>query len=141
MEASTALSLGEVAVNLGPAFAAGFAVQQFLQILDPVVSKVVETPDNKKAILGLISFGLGVVFSLSGLRILAAIAPNRAIWVPADVVVSALFISAGTEGFNSIMKFLSYQKESAKANAAVKKAAAVDTAVPDATATGALSLV
>jgi hypothetical protein len=56
-----------------------------------------------------------------------------------DIGISALIVSAGTEGFNSIMKFLSYQKEAAKATAAVKKAVAAATTAPE--TKGALTLV
>lgn len=35
----------------------------------------------------------------------------------ADVIVTALVLSAGTEGFNSILKFLGYSKEDKKAQA------------------------
>jgi len=41
-----------------------------------------------------------------------------------DGVVTGLIISAGTEGFNSIMKFLGYAKEEKKGDAAVKNQAA-----------------
>jgi hypothetical protein len=34
-----------------------------------------------------------------------------------DVIVTALVLSAGTEGFNSILKFLGYAKEDKKAQA------------------------
>ena len=70
---------------------------------------------------------------------MAAIAPTLQVATPVDILVSALVISAGTEGFNSIMKFASYQKESAKADAAVKKAAAANTPKPD--TPGALAMV
>jgi len=101
-------------------------------------------PDRKKGIMGIISLALGIGFSLAGLRILATIAPNfaapdRSLWKVVDIAISALFISAGTEGFNSIMKFLSYQKETAKAGAAVSKAAAANTPASD--KPGALTMV
>ena len=137
MEASTSLSVSQVVANLAPAFTAGFAVQQCLQIIDALASWDQMKPDKKKGIMGLISLILGLAFSLAGLRVLGVMAPKFSRVV--DIVVSALVISAGTEGFNSIMKFLSYQKETAKADAAVKKAVAATTAVP--TTPGALSLV
>lgn len=48
-------------------------------------------------------------------------------WV--DVIATALVISAGTEGVNSVLKFLGYAKESEKAEAATKVAAAPATAI------------
>lgn len=96
--------------------------------------------------MGLISLILGTLFSLAGLRVLNAVVPRDATagqpspwWTIADVAISALVISAGTEGFNSVMKFLSYQKESAKADAAVKRAGAANTPAP--ATSGALDLV
>jgi hypothetical protein len=41
-----------------------------------------------------------------------------------DVFVTALILSAGTEGFNSIMKFLGYAKEGKKAEAAGARSSA-----------------
>ena len=38
-----------------------------------------------------------------------------------DILVTALFVSAGTEGINSLLKFAGYKKEAAKADAAQKK--------------------
>jgi hypothetical protein len=145
MDAPTTLSLGQVAANLAPAFAAGFAVQQCLQIVDSLASWDQMKPDKKRGIMGIISLLLGFVFSLAGLHVLTGILGNTYtpeypnLWKAADILVSALVISAGTEGFNSVMKFLSYQKESAKADAAGKKAGAANTPAP-ATA-GALALV
>jgi hypothetical protein len=39
-----------------------------------------------------------------------------------EILASGIFISAGTEGFNSVMKFANYKKEASKAEAATKKA-------------------
>jgi hypothetical protein len=47
-----------------------------------------------------------------------------------DVIVTALIVSAGTEGFNSIMKFLGYAKEDKKADT-VEKQAKVEPAALD----------
>ncbi len=38
-----------------------------------------------------------------------------------DVIASGIFISGGSEGFNSLMKFANYKKEASKADAAGKK--------------------
>src|SRR5262249_38729687 len=113
MQAQTTLTLGQLVANLSPAFVAGFAVQQCLQIVDALASWDQMKPDKKKGIMGIISLILGGLCAWAGMRVLAAIAPSFKVSVWIDVIVSALVISAGTEGFNSIMKFLSYQKESA----------------------------
>ena len=102
---------------LAPAFAAGFAVQQGLQILDSLFKLDDHiTPVRKTALAGIVSMGLGLAFALpaNGIHVLKAMAitttpyPN---WI--DSLVSALVISGGTEGFNSIMKFMGYKKDAA----------------------------
>jgi hypothetical protein len=134
-------TVGHLTLALAPAFAAGFAVQQALQIVNPLVRK---EGDAKRAIMGLISLALGLLVAVFGdlhiLNVLAKVVENTAsVSRPLDIGVSALIVSAGTEGFNSIMKFLSYQKEAAKSTAAIKTAAAAATIKP--TTKGALDLV
>jgi len=92
---------------LGPVFAVGFAVQQLIEILSPVVDKI---KSKKKEILGLASLVIGLVLAWgTGIRVLQPLGVDTAAVV--DVVVTGLIISAGTEGINSIMKFLGYAKE------------------------------
>ena len=115
---------------LAPAFTAGFAVQQFVEVIDSLIVWTTSwKPANqsvipqKKAILSLISVGIAtllVTLDSSDLNVLNAIGAKSA--GMAGVVVSVAFISAGTEGFNSIMKWLSYKKEDAKGSAAQSKA-------------------
>ena len=106
---------------LGPAFAAGFAVQQLLEILDPLIIKIIGQAD-KKLILGIVAFVVGLVLAFGvGLSILEPLGvADAGIW---DTIVTALVISAGTEGINSILKFLGYTKEKEKATAATAKKA------------------
>jgi len=146
MDASLAQSnlsqtIANVTVALAPAFATGFAVQQALQIIDPLISK---DGAAKQAITGMISLTLGLL--IAGFGDVLVIGPlvkaaGSSITVKSwiDMPVSALIISAGTEGFNSIMKFLSYQKEAAKSDAALKKADAASKPLPQ--GKGALGLV
>ncbi len=58
-------------IALGPAFAAGFAVQRLLEILDPVLEKIPFVKKYKKIVLGIVSFIIGLIcpFGL-GLRVL-----------------------------------------------------------------------
>jgi hypothetical protein len=106
---------------LGPVLAAGFAVQQLLEILNPLVERF--TGDNEKAkkmYLGIVSLLLGFGLSFgAGLQVLTALGSPAPYLV--DGVVSGLIISGGTEGINSIMKFLGYTKEKEKANAAAAR--------------------
>ncbi len=139
MELTAPQTIAKVAVALAPAFACGFAVQQALQIVDPLIKA---QGNAKRAVTGGISLVLGAVVALCGhlyilQSLMQATADNTAsansvkisCWI--DVIVSALIISAGTEGFNSIMKFLSYQKEAAKADAGVKNVTAANMIAPD----------
>lgn len=99
----------KLVVALGPAFAAGFALQQLLEIVDPVTDKLIGAV-NKKLVLGILSLIIGLLLAFwAGLRVLqplGAVTPDIV-----DAVVTGLVVSAGTEGFNSIMKFLGYAKE------------------------------
>lgn len=107
-----------VVTTLAPAFAAGFAVQQGLQILDSFLNldrKI--TTAAKTGLAGLASLVLGFIFATNGIHILGPLVSNTTStstipnWV--EILVTALVISAGTEGFNSIMKFIGYKKDTA----------------------------
>jgi hypothetical protein len=102
--------------GLGPAFAAGFAVQQLLEILAPLFDKF--WSGNKKLLMGVISLAAGLSLSFyAGLRVLQPFGVNA----PAvDMIVTGLIISAGTEGINSVLKFMGYYKQKEKADAAMK---------------------
>lgn len=102
---------------LGPVVVAAFAVQQLLELVDPVFfhESVIK---YKKLILGLVSLAFGLVLAfVFGLRVMGPFGVNTADWL--DAVVTAVLLSAGTEGSNSIMKVLQYYKESLKEEAAV----------------------
>lgn len=110
--------MDELAKSLGPAFAAGFAVQRTLEILDPLFGKL---GDAKKIGLGFISLGLGMLIAFGAqLQVIHTLAENVSISKGLDMLITGLVISGGTEGFNSIMKFLSYKKEQTKADAVTK---------------------
>jgi drug/metabolite transporter (DMT)-like permease len=97
---------------LGPVIVAAFAVQQLLELVDPVFfhEQVIK---YKKLILGFVSLGLGLVLAFGfGLRVMAPFGVSTADWL--DAIVTAILLSAGTEGSNSIMKVLQYYKESLK---------------------------
>lgn len=132
--ATVSQTIATVTVAVAPAFASGFAVQQALQIIDPLLAKSNRVANNKQAIMGLISLVLGgLIVSVGDVKILGVLmkaagdmgllvktagdstGATASLWV--DYPVSALVISAGTEGFNSIMKFLSYKKEAVKPDA------------------------
>jgi hypothetical protein len=105
---------------LAPVFAAGLGIQQLGEILSPVADKI--SADNKKIILGVVSLTLGLVLAFTAklhvLQLLGVtLAPSLE---PVDAIVTGLIISGGTEGINSILKFLKYTKENKKNEAATK---------------------
>jgi hypothetical protein len=111
--------MDKLVLALGPAFAAGFAVQRLLEILDPLLDKIKFVKENKKIVLGLVSLIIGLVLAFGiGLRVLRPLGVTTADFL--DAVTTALIVSAGTEGFNSILKFLGYLKEDRKAAAAMR---------------------
>jgi hypothetical protein len=117
----------EISNPLAPIFAASLAIQQILEVLSVFVEKWVGE-NRKKAALGIIGFVIGIVLAyVFGLNVMAYFkAPDTAGALQAlpyagsflDKVVTALVLSAGTEGTNSIVKFMKYLKEDKKATAA-----------------------
>jgi hypothetical protein len=108
-------------IALVPVFAAGLAIQQLLEILDPLVIRLVGEKDKKLA-LGLVSLAAGLVLSFgAGLRVLEPLGMEAGVF---DNLITALIISAGTEAFNSLLKFMGYAKENQKGYAATIKAEA-----------------
>jgi hypothetical protein len=103
-----------------PVFAAGLAIQQLLEVMDPITSRLAAEKD-KKLFLSILSLAAGAVLSFGcGLRILAPLGVMDSDFL--DGVVTALITSAGTETFNSILKYLGYAKESKKVDVAAIKA-------------------
>jgi len=123
---------------LAPVFAAGLGIQQLGEILSPLIDKI--SPNYKKIILGLISLSLGLVLAfVAKLHVLQLLGVTQSPGLdPLDALVTGFIISGGTEGVNSILKFLKYTKEDKKNQAAAKTPesanAAHAAAVPVATA-------
>jgi len=105
-------------------FAAGFVVQRFLEILDPVTVKFIQDPNTKRIVLGLVSLGIGLALAAGmDLRIFHQLlnsTDNAPLTNCLDYLATGVFVSGGTEGFNSLLKFANYKKESSKADAAAK---------------------
>jgi hypothetical protein len=116
-------ALATMAQSLAVPFAAGFVVQRVLEIADPFFPNSVQHPNRKKILMGILSLILGWVFAFCGVRVFGPLG-FLGNYCFADSLLSGIFISAGTEGFNSLLKFANYQKEASKADAAEKKAAA-----------------
>ncbi len=107
--------------DLLTAFAAGFCIQQLLEIADPVASLFLKSETVKKSVLGLISLALGLLIAIEGNVRIFQMLGDKGFPGRLDAFLTAVFISAGTEGFNSLLKFANYKKEEAKASAADQK--------------------
>lgn len=97
-------------------FVAAFIVQRFLEMIDPLTTTAITDANRKKAALGFISLALG--WSLAGFGHIAVF--NALKWTMSsgwDAFFTGIFISGGTEGFNSLMKFANYKKEATKVEA------------------------
>jgi hypothetical protein len=127
-ELMTDPSISDIVKALAPAFVAGFAVQQAVEVVSSVAAFAPKFDDNvkiKKATLSVVAvaFAACIVAALD-LDVLKVF--NATEVCPSPVwhgIITTIFSSAGTEGFNSLLKWLSYKKEDAKASAADKKKA------------------
>lgn len=120
--------MDQIIMAIVPLLAAGLALQQLLELLDPILSKIIGERD-KRLFTSLISLMAGLVFAFgSGIRVLGVFLSQEQIMAAGDgldlvdAFITALIISAGTEGSNSILKFLGYSKESKKGDAAALNA-------------------
>jgi hypothetical protein len=109
-------------------FAAGFVVQRFVEILDTYTTARITDFKNKKFVIGVISLVLGIALAAAlQLRMFHQLLQLNcddlwATWL--DYFGTGIFISGGSEGFNSLLKFANYKKEASKADAANKLTAA-----------------
>ncbi len=107
---------------LAPGFVIGFAVQRLLEIVDalvtPLLGDVWKKPEVKGFVFAVLAIAAGFALaSATGVRVLKPLGATASDnW---DLVVTAFVISAGTEGMNSILKYLGYKKDSASAQAEV----------------------
>ena len=123
------LSIQTVTIALAPAFGVGVGIQHLNELLDALFSTLSGSNNNlKKLLMGLSSLIFGCVATVAfKLDIVGAlgVAPSKTgvVWV-LNVIVTALIISTGTEGINSIVKFLGYAKDQKKAAAGSSEASA-----------------
>ena len=108
---------------------AGFAIQQVLQILDPIIGASIadykknrpnhdlpggmSDADFKKAIMAFLGFAAGII-AVRTTKIATLELLNDQWKGTGDLIVTALVISGGTEGFNTLLKYFSYVKEARK---------------------------
>ena len=95
------------AESLGPVVISSFALQQLLELIDPILDRFIKT--NKATVLNLLAFF--VALSLSLLLELRALRPfglARLVWL--DTLLTALLITGGTKWVNDLVKVMSYKK-------------------------------
>ena len=108
---------------LAPAFAAGFGVQRLLELLGWGFD-MINPPSTKKLAMSTVAFAVGMAFAIVGnFGVLASLTPHGTAAPPAwlDTIVTGLVISGGTEGFNSILKFIGYAKDNQKGKPAAER--------------------
>ena len=109
--------------SLAPVVITGFALQQLLALLDPILEKWLTT--NKEWILSMLAFFLGLVLSLLlDLRVLRPFGVTRLGWL--DTILTALLITGGTKWVNDLTKVINYKKLELRARAQGLRAHASD---------------
>ena len=112
--------MGEVAAVLAPVFVASFALQQLIELLDPVLHTLIK--QHKKWILSAVALVVALAMSLGlNLRILSMLGASIPRWV--DVLITAFFITGSTKGINDLVKVLAYKKAGVKARLSEAQAA------------------
>jgi hypothetical protein len=93
--------------SLGPVFIASLALQQLIELLDPVLEKWIHS--HKDWILSAISVivGLGLAIGLN-LSVMGPFGYTGPVWV--DTVLTALALTGGTKWINELLKVVSYKK-------------------------------
>lgn len=103
--------MNELINALAPAFVAGFALQQLIELLDPVLEQFLKP--HKKWILSVVAITLGLFLTLAlDLRILRALGVARLPWL--DAILTSFFVAGNTKGINDLLKLIGYKKEEAK---------------------------
>jgi len=101
--------------SLGPVFIAGFALQQLLELLDPILDRLLKP--HKNWLMSAIALGLALgVTLILGLRVVRPFGLTRGDWL--DALLTALLISSGTKWLNDLLKIITYKKLELQARAA-----------------------
>lgn len=101
--------------SLGPILIAGFALQQLLELLDPILDRLLKP--HKDWLMSALALGLALGVTLVlGLRVVRPFGLARGDWL--DALLTALLISSGTKWLNDLLKIISYKKQELKARAA-----------------------
>jgi hypothetical protein len=112
----------DLIVALAPGFVAGFGVQRVLELGDAVLGRNQWIKDHKAPLAAAVSIALGFLFAwVTNVRVLKPLAGTNPVPDVWDLVLTALVVSAGTEGMNSILKYLGYKKDSADEDSKAKE--------------------
>ncbi|MBN2556574.1 MAG: hypothetical protein JXA97_11590 [Anaerolineales bacterium] len=107
---------------LAPAFVVSLAIQQFIELLDPVLDRFLKP--QKAWLLSLAALAVSILLSvLLNLRVLHALGVQTSALL--DVILTGLFLTGGTRGINDLLKIIDYRKETVKA--AARRAQGSDT--------------
>ncbi len=100
--------------SLGPIFIVSLALQQLIELLDPILEKVIKP--HKEWILSAVALVVGLLLTLVlGLRVLRPFGVTRMTWL--DVLLTALFVTGGTKWLNDLLKIIAYKKQEVQARA------------------------
>jgi hypothetical protein len=95
---------------LAPGLVAAMAIQQLIALVEPALDQWIR--QHKKWILSGIALVMALIVTLVlDLRLLAALGYEAAPWM--DVILTALFLTGGTKGFDDLLKWMNYKKEAA----------------------------
>jgi hypothetical protein len=109
--------------SLGLVFIAGFALQQLIELLDPVLERWLKA--DKAWVLSAVSFLVGLLLAITlGLRVLRPFGVTWAHWL--DFLITALLITGGTKWLNDLLKIIQYRKLELGARALPLKSGAGD---------------
>ena len=103
--------------DLIPAFVAAFAIQQLVELTDAIAKAVrgKSLPSRPKtAVYRLLSVIIGTVVAYTiDLKLLPRSDDDSLLVRSSIAILTGLFIGAGTDGFNSLLKLFEYKKDSA----------------------------
>jgi hypothetical protein len=100
--------------SLAPVVITGFALQQLIGLLDPILKRWFKA--DREWSLSVIAFITGLALSLLlDLRVLRPFGLIRMGWL--DVILTALLITGGTKWVNDLTKVIGYKKAELKARA------------------------
>lgn len=124
-----ASSVEDFAVVMAVVTVGGLGIQQLLQMVDPLVARyiawqkqramagallsAIAESDYKKAIMTRLAFAFALILvKWTGIRTLTHVIKEINDW--GDFLITALVLSAGTEGANTLLKFFGYAKDARK---------------------------